>query len=58
MMDICSIFGNAIDNAIECVEKIADQNMREKEWKKDWMLSFGTLKSVILFLDGLWIIVR
>ncbi len=28
MMDICSIFGNAIDNAIECVEKIADQNMR------------------------------
>ena len=28
MMDICSIFGNAIDNAIECVEKIADKNMR------------------------------
>ena len=28
MMDICSIFGNAIDNAIECVEKIEDRNMR------------------------------
>lgn len=28
MMDICSLFGNAIDNAIECVEKIEDRNMR------------------------------
>lgn len=28
VMDVCSIFGNAIDNAIECVCKIADQNKR------------------------------
>lgn len=26
--DICSLFGNAIDNAIECVEKIADETKR------------------------------
>ncbi len=28
VMDICSIFGNAIDNAIECVQKISDRNKR------------------------------
>ncbi len=28
MMDICSLFGNAIDNAIECVEQIEDKSMR------------------------------
>ncbi len=28
MMDICSLFGNAIDNAIECVEQIEDRSMR------------------------------
>ena len=27
-MDICSLFGNAIDNAIECVEKIEDHSKR------------------------------
>ena len=32
MMDICSIFGNAIDNAIECVEKIAESGIpRQKQ---------------------------
>lgn len=28
VMDICSIFGNAIDNAIECEQKISDPQMR------------------------------
>ena len=28
VMDVCSIFGNAIDNAIECVCKIADEDKR------------------------------
>lgn len=28
VMDICSIFGNALDNAIECEEKIADKEKR------------------------------
>ncbi len=27
-MDICSIFGNALDNAIECVEKLEDEEKR------------------------------
>lgn len=27
-MDICSLFGNAIDNAVECVEQIGDENKR------------------------------
>ena len=28
LMDICTIFGNALDNAIECVEKIGDKSKR------------------------------
>ena len=28
VMDICSIFGNALDNAIECEKKISDQEKR------------------------------
>lgn len=28
VMDICSIFGNAIDNAIECVQQIEDRSKR------------------------------
>ena len=28
VMDICSIFGNALDNAIESVEKLEDVNRR------------------------------
>ncbi len=28
VMDICSIFGNAIDNAIECVQQIEDKSKR------------------------------
>lgn len=28
VMDICSIFGNALDNAIECVSKIKDEERR------------------------------
>lgn len=28
IMDICSIFGNALDNAIECELKIADKEKR------------------------------
>lgn len=28
-MDICSIFGNALDNAIECVEKLQDPEKRQ-----------------------------
>lgn len=27
-MDICSLFGNAIDNAVECVEQIEDEHKR------------------------------
>ena len=27
-MDICSLFGNAIDNAVECVEQIEDESRR------------------------------
>ena len=28
VMDICTIFGNALDNAIECAERISDQEKR------------------------------
>ena len=28
VMDVCAIFGNAIDNAIECEQKIRDPQMR------------------------------
>ena len=28
LMDICTIFGNALDNAIECVEKLGDKSKR------------------------------
>ena len=27
-LDICSIFGNALDNAIECVEKFEEKDKR------------------------------
>ena len=28
MMDICSLFGNALDNAIECERKLTDKDKR------------------------------
>ena len=50
LMDICTIFGNALDNAIECVEKIGDKSKRPGTDDKRFTSNYNEKRQTISWI--------